>query len=210
MLNHIVKAAGGAVSHNAMFDALFGIERPDFLANCPVEYINKTFAEMTKIIDLKAFKKEANDGFSAMGLEDDLKDCIVMAIGDAKTSTEVARLIYGIGVYLLTDMAETNPEMVQVIAKRWTEDGGADKIEGDGFYTQEAEQAMFELCERVFGKHEKSATEIHEVVVEEPVAEATVVQQTAPAEKTEVKPAAPATIRGIKPQHNHKNNKKSN
>lgn len=206
MLNLIVKAASGTVSHATLFDALFGIDRPNFLANCPESYINGTFAEMAKIIDIKSFKKEAVEGFSKMGLDGDVEDCIVMAINEAKTATEVARLIYGVGVYLLTDLAETDPETVQAIAKRWTEDDGADKIKGDGFYTVEAEQAMFSLCERIFGA-KTTATEIHETEADKPVAEATVVQQAAPAEQTEVKPAAAATIRGIKPQQHHKNKK---
>lgn len=206
MLNLIVKAASGTASHNAMFDALFGIERPDFLANCPVEYINKTFAEMTKIIDLKAFKKEANVGFSAMGLEDDLKDCILMAVAEANDATEVARLIYGVGVYLLTDLGETSPETVQVLAERWKEDNVAEKVKGDGFYTQEAEQAMFDLCERVFGKTDAPVVETVDTA---PVVDVAPVEQAAPvAESTTAKPVEGQVIRGIKPQGNKNKNHK--
>lgn len=162
MLNHIVKAASGTISHTALFDAMFGDERPDYLANCPESYINPVFAEMAKIVDIKAFKKEAVAGFSAMGLDADVKDNIVGAIDEAKTAVEVARVIYGTGVYLLTELASTQPELMEVLAKRWSEDSVAEKVKNDGFYTDEAEQAMLVLCRSVF--EDRPA----DLVIEEP------------------------------------------
>lgn len=162
MLNHIVKAAAGTVSHNNLFDAMFGVERPDFLGMCPESYISGQFADMSKIVDIKAFKKEAATGFSNMGLEDDIKDNIVEAIQDAKTSTEVARVIYGVGVYLMTEVIETQPELKEALTKRWVSEGLDDMAKSDGFYTDEAEEAMKSLCRSVLEGKDN-------LVVEEPV-----------------------------------------
>lgn len=150
MLNHIVKAASGQISHTALFDAMFGVERPDFLAKCPEGYINPGFEKMAGIIDIKVFKKEATAGFNKMGLEVDTQDHILEAIADAKTVGDVARVIYGAGVYLLTEYIGEKSELRETLAARWMAEAKDMETTSDGFYTVEAENAMKAMCQELF------------------------------------------------------------
>lgn len=150
MLNHIVKAASGQISHTALFDAMFGVERPDFLAKCPEGYINPGFEKMAGIIDIKVFKKEATAGFNKMGLEVDTQDHILEAIADAKTVGEVARVIYGAGVYLLTEYIGEKSELRETLAAQWLAEAKDMETTADGFYTVEAENAMKAMCQEIF------------------------------------------------------------
>lgn len=150
MLNHIVKAASGNISHTALFDAMFGVERPDFLTKCPVDYINPGFEKMANIVDIKVFKKEASAGFEKMGLDTDAQDHILEAIADAKTASEVARVIYGAGVYLLTEYIGEKDELRNTLATRWMAEAKDMETTADGFYTVEAENAMKAICQEIF------------------------------------------------------------